>query len=64
VKQIAVGNYHAVGARNDGTGVTAMTGEQKPKAERAKGPKYTGKQISFRLISDMLRERPDRTQSP
>lgn len=41
--------------------IAVMTGEKAPKADRVKGPQYVGKQISFRLLSDILRERPDRT---
>jgi hypothetical protein len=42
--------------------IAAMTGETLPKAPKA--PKFQGKQISFRLLADMLKDRPDRTMSP
>lgn len=42
--------------------IAAMTGEdEKPTKERVKRPQYVGKQVSFRLLAETLRERPDRT---
>lgn len=42
--------------------IATMTGEdEKPTKERAKRPQYVGKQVSFRLLAETLRERPDRT---
>ena len=39
--------------------IAAMTGETPQKAP--KPPKIQGKQISFRLLAELLKERPDRT---
>jgi hypothetical protein len=40
-----------------------MTGETPQKAVNPKAPKFEGKQISFRLLADLLKDRPDRTLS-
>lgn len=40
--------------------IAAMTGE-KLKPERVKGPKFVGKQVSFRLLVEILSERSDKT---
>lgn len=42
--------------------IEVMTGAA-PRVAGEPKQKYTGKQISFRLLSEMLRERPDRTLS-
>jgi hypothetical protein len=41
--------------------IAEMTGEQPAEPKKERAPRIAGKQISFRLLADLLKDRPDRT---